>query len=133
LRYGRLTGTQAWEMGWANYAVPAHDVLPLAHELAEEIGRTPRDTITVKKAAMNYVLDNEGYRRVIEAAGIWGTLAHGGLEVAERDAHLDEVGLRAALREDAEIRARHVLLNRVTGLNVPTPSERPEQKTPVQT
>jgi enoyl-CoA hydratase len=128
LRYGRFTGKQAWEIGWANYSVPAEEVLPLAHELAEEVARTPRETLAIKKAAMNLVLDNMGYRQVIDQAGAWNTIAHRSEQSAVGDAHVDEVGLRAALREDAELRASRKLLNRVTGMNVAVPTERPPKK-----
>jgi enoyl-CoA hydratase/carnithine racemase len=128
LRYGRFTGKQAWEIGWANYSVPAEEVLPLAHEIAEEIARTPRETLAIKKAAFNLVLDNMGYRQVIDAAAAWNTIAHRSEQSSVGDSHVDEVGLRAALREDADFRASRKLLNRVTGMNVPVPTARPPKK-----
>jgi enoyl-CoA hydratase len=116
LRYGRFNGKQAWEIGWANYAVPESDVIPLANDIADEIARTPRELLEVKKAAMNYVLDVQGFDKVIMAAAQWDSIAPSSASSANMRAHVKEVGLRQALREDADLRLSRTTLNRVTGM-----------------
>jgi enoyl-CoA hydratase len=116
LRYGRFNGRQAWDIGWANYAVPEDEVLPLAHEIADEIARTPRELLEVKKAAMNYVLDVQGFDKVIQAAAQWDSIAPHSASAEANRAHTKEVGLRQALQEDAELRRSRTRLNKVTGM-----------------
>ncbi len=73
-RSARLSGREAVDIGWANYAVPAADVLPRAREIARDIALTPRATLVTKKAQLNRLMDDQGFTRALDDGGLVHTV-----------------------------------------------------------
>ena len=73
-RAARLSGVDAVNIGWANYAVPCEEVERYARELALDIARTPREALIAKKAAFNRMMDAQGFAASIEDAALVHTI-----------------------------------------------------------
>jgi enoyl-CoA hydratase len=71
-----LKGAELVSLGWANHAVPEDQVLAKARELADDIARTPRDMLQIKKAAINRVLNVQGFRTAVEFGVEWDAIIH---------------------------------------------------------
>ena len=91
-----MTGTQAAEWGWANYAVPADELEQNVRQLARNIAKSPPDNVRLEKEAINYVWANMGFREILRLQTAWHAAAHqsrGSIEARELNGKL---GLRAA-------------------------------------
>jgi len=84
----RMSGREAAEWGWANYAVPADEVLDRAGSLARVIARTPVELLQVKKRAINRVLDLQGFSEMVMFGAEFDAIAH---DSAAVDAIRDEI------------------------------------------
>jgi enoyl-CoA hydratase len=72
----QFTGRDAVEMGWANYAVPAADVLSRARALAADVAETPRDLLELMKASMNLAENLQQQNEILKATVLWDSFAH---------------------------------------------------------
>jgi enoyl-CoA hydratase len=91
-----LTGAQAHQLGWANDAVDASQVLPRAAELAALIARTPAELLALKKRAINKMMDLQGFSEAVLSGAEFDALAHGSPSAAAMRAKIEELGWRAA-------------------------------------
>lgn len=85
----RMSGREATDWGWANYAVPAGEVLDRAESLARVIARTPSELLQVKKRAINRVMDLQGFSEMVMFGAEFDAIAHDSSAV---DAIRDEIG-----------------------------------------
>jgi enoyl-CoA hydratase len=92
-----FSGAEAAEMGWANYAVPAGEVVAKATALAERIAKTPPDLLRLKKLAINRVLDVQGFSEAVTFGAEWDAVAHDSRGMAEIGAKVRELGLKEAI------------------------------------
>ena len=60
----RLSGAEASDSGWANYAVTADAVQDKARRLASDIARKTPPVLRMKKMAVNRVMDVQGFRTI---------------------------------------------------------------------
>ncbi len=93
----RMSGTEAHELGWANHAVPAADVLTRAEKIARQIARTPPDLLRIKKAALNRMMDLSGFTEVALAGAEFDAIAHDSPGMMSITAKIDELGLKGAM------------------------------------
>lgn len=91
-----MTGPEAAQRGWANYAVPEDEVLSKARELAYEISKVPRDMLEIKKRAANEVMNRQGFRETLEACAGWDALIHTSPGNEHMSATLAELGIKQA-------------------------------------
>jgi enoyl-CoA hydratase len=84
----RMSGQEAADWGWANYAVPADEVLERAERLARVIARTPTELLQVKKRAINRVMDMQGFSEMVMFGAEFDAIAH---DSAAVDATRDEI------------------------------------------
>jgi enoyl-CoA hydratase len=92
-----LTGTEAAELGWANRAVPADELLETARSLARQIARTPASLLRLKKLALNRVMETQGFRTAFLYGAEWDAIAHTVPEYAVIRSKISEVGLVEAI------------------------------------
>ena len=93
----RLSGEEAFDLGWANYAVDADAVQDKARALAERIAKTPPDLLRLKKMAVNRVMDVQGFQEAITFGAEWDAIAHdspGMLWIGEK---VRELGIKGAI------------------------------------
>lgn len=93
----RLSGEEAFDLGWANYAVDADEVQEKARFLAERIAKTPPDLLRLKKMAINRVMDVQGFQEAITFGAEWDAIAHdspGMLWIGEK---VRELGIKGAI------------------------------------
>jgi enoyl-CoA hydratase len=92
-----MTGTEAHQLGWANYAVDAPEVLGRAGQLAALIARTPAELLALKKRAINKMMDLQGFSEAILSGAEFDALAHASPSAAAMRAKIEELGWRAAV------------------------------------
>jgi enoyl-CoA hydratase len=92
----RMTGAEAHQLGWANCAVSADQVLPTAARLAAVIGRTPPELLALKKQAINKVMDVQGFSGAVMAGAEFDALAHASADARAVRAKISQLGWRAA-------------------------------------
>lgn len=94
----QMTGTEAAEWGWANYAVPSSEVFDKAMSLARRIAKTPADLLMLKKRALNRVMDVQGFSEMALFGAEWDALAHEAPGCAEVRERVADLGLREAIK-----------------------------------
>lgn len=93
----KMTGAEAAALGWANYAVPASEVVAKAAMLAERIAKTPPDLLRLKKYALNRIMDVQGFSEAVTFGAEWDAIAHDSNGMAEISAKVRELGLKEAI------------------------------------
>jgi enoyl-CoA hydratase len=93
----RMSGAEAAELGWANYSVPAEDVVSRATELAERIAKTPPDLLRLKKYALNRIMDVQGFSEAVTFGAEWDAIAHDSQGLVEISAKVEELGVKEAI------------------------------------
>lgn len=71
-----ISGTEAAAIGFANRAVPAEALAADVDAMARRIARVPRDLLSLKKQALNRVLDAQGFKEAVLLGGLWGAVSH---------------------------------------------------------
>lgn len=94
-----LSGTEAAQCGWANYAVPTDSLLAQARDLAERVSRTPLDLLRLKKRALNRVMDLQGFRESVQFGAEWDAISHTSAAVLDMQRQIAEVGLRPTMEQ----------------------------------
>lgn len=92
----RIDGRTAVEWGWANYAVPAGEVVSAAESYAERIGRMPADALRIKKLSANRAAESNGPREVAAFVAEMNAMVHATPGIAALRSWLATVGLKAA-------------------------------------
>ena len=95
----QISGTTASEWGWANYAVPADDLLENVRELATEISRIPSEILRMKKLAVNRVAEVQGFRTIAPMGAETDALLHYSAAVERLTATIRELGLKDAIQK----------------------------------
>jgi enoyl-CoA hydratase len=89
-----MDGDEAAALGWANHSVAADEVLPRARHIAADIARMPLHLLTLKKRALNRVMDLQGFREMLKMGAEWDAIAHTSSQLGPIVDKLGEVGLR---------------------------------------
>lgn len=76
VRGSYLSGREAVGLGWANYALPAENVLEKARELAAGMARTPLDLLLLNKWSAHRFLERQGFRDAITAGVELDNIGH---------------------------------------------------------
>lgn len=84
-----ISGAEAAAWGWANYSVPAAELLTEVRRLSGEIAKRPAKVLRMKKLAINRVVDLAGFRNSLLMGAETDALLHYSQSVEE---------LRATLR-----------------------------------
>ncbi|MBC3191109.1 enoyl-CoA hydratase/isomerase family protein [Pseudonocardia sp. C8] len=92
-----MDGAEAASLGWANRAVPAGAVLPEARRVAAEIAKMPTELLTLKKRALNRVMDLQGFREMLRMGAEWDAIAHTSAQLEPITDKLAEVGLKGTV------------------------------------
>lgn len=92
----RIDGRTAAEWGWANYAVPAGEVVRTAESYAERIGRMPADALRIKKLAANRAAESGNPREIAAFVAELNAMVHATPGIAALRSWLADVGLKAA-------------------------------------
>jgi enoyl-CoA hydratase len=94
----RMSGEEAADWGWANYAVAAAEVNDRALALARRISKTPVELLQVKKRALNRVMDMQGFSEAIMFGAEFDAIAHDSVSVEETTAQIERDGLKQTIR-----------------------------------
>lgn len=96
----RMTGTEAVEWGWANYAVPDDEVFGFAERLAARIARTPVEMLILKKAALRRTIDTMfNFTTTVRSGAEFDAIAHDSRAIEETQAVIAKLGLKGAIAE----------------------------------
>ena len=76
IRGSQMSGREAAQLGWANYAVPEKEVVAKARELAQQVARIPIDLLLLNKRAKNRAMERMGFRDAIVGGIETNNLAH---------------------------------------------------------
>jgi enoyl-CoA hydratase len=76
IRGSQMSGLEAAQLGWANYAVPEAEVVAKARELAQQVARIPIDLLLLNKRAKNRAMERMGFRDAIVGGIETNNLAH---------------------------------------------------------
>jgi enoyl-CoA hydratase len=109
-----LSGTEAVELGWANRAVPADQLLDHSREMCARIARTPASLLRLKKLALNRVMETQGFRTAFLYGAEWDAIAHTVPEHQVMRAKIRELGLKDAITwfdEGGDLSARDASAN----------------------
>jgi enoyl-CoA hydratase len=93
----RMSGQEAADWGWANYAVDPGDVIGRAERLASQIAKTPAELLQVKKRALNRVMDMQGFSEVVMFGAEFDAIAHDSVSCDVTKADIQEHGLKATI------------------------------------
>jgi len=94
----KITGKMASEWGWANYSVPADQLMDTVRAHALRIAKVPADVLTMKKMALNRVADLEGFRNSVVLGAETNALLHTLPQVLELRDTIKEHGLKDAVK-----------------------------------
>lgn len=100
-RNAQLTGLDALEFGWANYAVPEDQVYQCARNLAEDTAKTPRELLELRKASMVLVSERSGLTNALDLAALWDAVSHHGESGVQFRQQLTTLGFRGALEAES--------------------------------
>lgn len=94
----RMTGTEAHQWGWANYAVPDDEVFEFTEELAKRIARTPLEMLILKKAAMRRAIEQMyQFTTTVRSGAEFDAIAHDSRAIEETKQVVAELGLKGAI------------------------------------
>jgi enoyl-CoA hydratase len=97
IRGSQMTGREAADLGWANYALPADEVLQKARTMAEQVARIPVDLLVLNKKAKKAAMERMGFRDAIVSGIETNVIAHfspGGTYVRNK---LHELGIKGVI------------------------------------
>jgi enoyl-CoA hydratase/carnithine racemase len=95
----QISGTTASEWGWANYAVPADELIDNVRALGAEISRIPSEILRMKKLAVNRVAEVQGFRTIAPMGAETDALLHYSAAVERLTASIRELGLKSAIQK----------------------------------
>jgi enoyl-CoA hydratase len=95
-----LDGVEAVEQGWANYAVPADQVIDRVTKLANRVARTPVEMLILKKAAIRRTTEMMfNFTTTVRSGAEFDAIAHDSHAIEETRAIIAEIGLKGAIAE----------------------------------
>jgi enoyl-CoA hydratase len=95
----RISGITASEWGWANYSVPAEELMATVRAHALRIAKVPADVLLMKKMALNRVADLNGFRSNVVLGAETDALIHAIPAVHDLRATISEHGLKEAIKK----------------------------------
>jgi len=95
----RISGVTASEWGWANYSVPADELMETVRAHALRIAKVPSEVLLMKKMALNRVADLNGFRNTVVLGAETDALIHAIPPVQELRATVGEHGLKEAIKK----------------------------------
>lgn len=95
----RMSGEEAAEWDWANYAVPASEVNDKALALARRIAKTPSELLQVKKRALNRVMDMQGFSEAVMFGAEFDAIAHDSVSVETITEQIERNGLKQTITQ----------------------------------
>jgi enoyl-CoA hydratase len=98
----KISGTTAADWGWANYSVPAADLIEDVTELARRIAKTPPGILRMKKYSINRAAEIQGFRTIPGLGAETDALLHASGEVKEMQGWIRTDGVREAIRRFEE-------------------------------
>jgi enoyl-CoA hydratase len=98
----KISGTTAADWGWANYSVPAADLIEDVTELARRIAMTPPGILRMKKYSINRAAEIQGFRTIPGLGAETDALLHASGEVKEMQGWIRTDGVREAIRRFEE-------------------------------
>jgi len=72
----RMSGKEAADWGWANSAHPAAELDAVVAGMAADIARTPLELLTLKKRAINRVMDSQGFSESVMMGAEYDAISH---------------------------------------------------------
>jgi enoyl-CoA hydratase len=94
----KISGATAADWGWANYSVPAADLIEDVTELARRIAKTPPGILRMKKYSINRAAEIQGFRTIPGLGAETDALLHASGEVKEMQGWIRSDGVREAIR-----------------------------------
>jgi enoyl-CoA hydratase len=94
----RISGVTASEWGWANYSVPADELMDTVRAHALRIAKVPADVLLMKKMSLNRVADINGFRATAVLGAETDALIHGIPAVLALRDTVSEHGLKEAIK-----------------------------------
>jgi len=94
----RISGVTASEWGWANYSVPADQLIDTVRAHALRIAKVPADVLLMKKMALNRVADLNGFRTSVMLGAETDALLHAIPPVLELKDSIRKHGLKEAIK-----------------------------------
>ncbi len=94
---GEISGKVAVEWGFANYSVPAAELMDNVRELALKIARIPSPILHMKKVSINRVADVQGFRTIVNLGAETDALLHASNAVTNLAEMIRESGLKGAI------------------------------------
>jgi enoyl-CoA hydratase len=93
-----MTGTEAAQLGWANYAVPADELMERATRLARQVAKTPPELLEVKKLALNRIMDMQGFSEMVMFGAEFDAIAHDSDSYDNTIREIRENGIKVAIQ-----------------------------------
>jgi len=93
-----ISGAQAADWGWANYAVEPDALLDEVLGLAERMSRMPADVLRLRKSAINRMVELSGFREGALLGAQTDALLHQSPSVMKLRKAIADLGLREAIR-----------------------------------
>lgn len=93
-----FTGAEAAQIGWANYAVPADELLDRATRLARQVAKTPLELLEIKKRALNRIMDMQGFSEMVTFGAEWDAIAHDSDSYDNTIREIQENGIKTAIQ-----------------------------------
>lgn len=93
-----ISGMTAVQWGWANYAVPAEDLMNEVTRLATDIARTPASILSMKKVAVNRIMDLQGFRSTVTLGAETDAMLHASNAVHMLAQGIRDHGLKDAIK-----------------------------------
>ncbi len=94
---GRIDGKTAAEWGWANFAVPADELLSEVQSLGDRIGLIHPDILKLRKFSVNRQFESQGFRAAILSGAETDALLHFADPVRRLMLSIRDDGLKEAM------------------------------------
>lgn len=95
----KISGSQAAEWGWANYAVPEDELFDEVQRVGERISRIPADLIYLEKRAINQSFEAGNIRSIAAFGADADAIAHQTPFVRDMSSSIRTHGAREAIRK----------------------------------
>lgn len=94
----KISGKTASEWGWANYSVPADELMDTVRAHALRIAKVPAEVLLMKKMALNRIADLNGFRTTVVLGAETDALLHAIPPVQELKDTVKKHGFKEAIR-----------------------------------
>lgn len=94
-----ISGKEAVDLGWANYAFKKEELAEKTKEIALDIAKVPLDFLILEKLAINRQMDVRGFRASLLTSAEWDAISHKSSGVEYWTGRIRKVGLKEAIKE----------------------------------